>query len=178
MYISVISFGTNWWAQRSHDAGDPFCFRREDAYFNAAALMSGRRLHHSSVFPGQIRFNGKSGFDPEFPLRAIGKTFLCSAPRHFGGKMHLLFERRAGERKPDAYLVTLKSAEHGAIEFAQPGWKSAGVRPVSISLRGERYEAMLVLGPEDWVESDLGRWQVDGDQWRVRRNGDSEGGRK
>ena len=62
---------------------------------------------------------------------------------------------------PDGYLVTLKSAEHGAIQFAKPGWKSAGVQPISISLRGEKYEAMLLLGGGDWVESDLGRWQVD-----------------
>ena len=84
-------------------------------------LMSGRRLHHSAIFPGQIRFNAKSGFDPEFPLRALGKTFLCSGPRQFAGKMHLLFERRAQEMTPDAYLVTLKSAEHGAIQFAKSG---------------------------------------------------------
>ena len=79
MHIRVISFGTNWWAMRSNDVNDPFCFRRKAAYFNAAGLMSGRRLHHSAIFPGQIRFNAKSGFDPEFPLRAVGRTFLCSA---------------------------------------------------------------------------------------------------
>jgi len=62
---------------------------------------------------------------------------------------------------PDAYLVTLRDAEHGAIQFAQPGWKSAGVHPISISLRGQRYEAMLLFGERDWVESDLGRWEID-----------------
>jgi hypothetical protein len=71
---------------------------------------------------------------------------------------------------PDVYLVTLKSAEHGAIQFAKPGWKSAGVRPISISLRGERYEAMLLFGSEDWVESDLGRWLVDQSGCRIRLN--------
>jgi hypothetical protein len=175
MYVRVISFGTNWWAMRSRDVSDPYCFRREAAYFNAAALMSGSRLHHSAIFPGQIRFNAKSGFDPEFPLRAVGKTFLCSLPRQFAGKMHLLFERRASEITPDVCLVTLRSAEHGAIQFAKPGWKSAGVRPVSISLRGERYEAMLLFGAGDWVESDLGRWQIDQGQSRMRLNDDSQG---
>ena len=175
MYVRVISFGTNWWAMRSQDTRDPLCFRRRAAYFNAAALMSGRRLHHSAIFPGQIRFNGKSGFDPEFPLRAIGKTFLCSAPRQFAGKMHLLFERRAGEMMPDAHLVTLNSAEHGAIQFAKPGWKSTGAKPISISLRGQRYEAMLLFEIGDWVESDLGRWQVDQAECRIRLKEVSEG---
>jgi len=175
MYVRVVSFGTNWWTMNSHDTSDPYCFRRRAAWFNAAALMSGRRLHHSAIFPGQVRFNSKSGFDPEFPLRAVGKTFLCSEPRQFAGKVHLLFERRSIERTPDAYLVTLKSTEHGAIQFAKPGWKSAGVRPISISLRGEKYEAMLLFGSGDWVESDLGRCLVDQSGCRIRLNVVREG---
>jgi hypothetical protein len=154
----------------SRDTNDPFCFRRRAAWFNAAALMSGRRLRHCAVFPGQLRFNAHSGFDPEFPLRAVGKTYLCSEPSQFGGKTHLLFKRRTPETVPDAYLVTLKSAEHGAIQFAKPGWKSAGVRPISISLRGDKYEAMLLFGSGDWVESDLGRWLVDQSGCRIRLN--------
>jgi hypothetical protein len=71
---------------------------------------------------------------------------------------------------PDAYLVTLKSTEHGAIPFSKPGWKSAGVRPISISLHGEKYEAMLLFGNGDWVESDLGRWFVDQSGCRIRLN--------
>jgi hypothetical protein len=175
MYVRVISFGTNWWAMHSCDTGDPYCFRRRAAWFNAAALMSGRRLHHSAIFPGRIRFNSNSGFDPEFPLRAIGKVFQCSPPRQFAGKMHLLIERRASETMPDAYLVTLRSSEHGAIQFGKPGWKSAGVSPISISLRGPRYEAMLLFGDQDWVESDLGRWQVDQRQCRIRLSDVVEG---
>jgi hypothetical protein len=159
----------------SHETSDPFCFRRRAAWFNAAALMSGRRLHHSAIFPGQVRFNSTSGFDPEFPLRAIGRTFQCSGPQQFAGKMHLLFERRSTEMVPDAYLVTLKSSEHGAIQFAKPGWKSVGVRPISISLRGEKYEAMLLFGNGGWVGSDLGRWQVDPSQCRIRLNVVHEG---
>jgi hypothetical protein len=175
MYVRVISFGTNWWAMHSCDTGDPYCFRRRAAWFNAAALMSGRRLHHSAIFPGQVRFNSKSGFDPEFPLRAIGKIFQCSPPRQFAGKMHLLIERRTSETMPDAYLVTLRSSEHGAIQFGKPGWKSAGVSPISISLRGPRYEAMLLFGDQDWVASDLGRWQVDQSQCRIRLSDVVEG---
>jgi hypothetical protein len=160
MYIRVISFGTNWWAMRSTDTDDPLCFRRRAAYFNAAALMSGRRLRHSAICPGQVRFNTKSGFDPEFPNRSIGKTFVCSGPTQFGGRTHLLFVRMERATPPDAYLVTLNSADHGSIKFDERGWRSPGVIPVSISLRGPRYEAMLLMGASDWVESELGRWSV------------------
>jgi hypothetical protein len=161
VYIRVISFGTNWWAMRSTDMSDPLCFRRRAAYFNAAALMCGRRLRHSAVFPGQVRFNTKSGFDPEFPGRAIGKTFLCSGPNQCGGRTHLLVERIEKTTHPDAYLVTLNSADHGSIQFDERGWRSSGVLPVSISLRGSKYEAMLLMGAADWVRADLGIWQMD-----------------
>jgi len=161
MRVRVISFGTNWWAMRSTDSSDPYCFERRAAYFNAAALMCGKRLRHSAAYPGQIRFNAKSGFDPEFPSRAIGRTFLCSGPNHIAGRVHLLFAQMAAGTLPDAYLVTLNSVDHGAIRFDIPGWRSSGVQPISISLRGPRYEAMLLIGAVDWVRSELGQWKID-----------------
>jgi hypothetical protein len=41
------------------------------------------------------------------------------------------------------------------------------VQPISISLRGPRYEAMLLMGAADWVRSELGRWTVDGSGTRL-----------
>ena len=165
MRVRVISFGTNWWAMHSDDESDPFRFRRNAAYFNAASLMSGRRLRHCAVYPGQIRFNANSGFDPEFPGRAIGRTFLCSGPQQMAGRVHLLFVQLLMETAPDAYLVTMNLLEHGSIRFDKPGWRSSGVQPISISLRGARFEAMLLMGINEWVSSDCGRWGVD-----ARRN--------
>jgi hypothetical protein len=160
MYVRVISFASNWWMMHPSNTDDPYCFRRRVAYFNAAALKSGRRLHHSAIYPGQIRFNTQSGFDPEFPSRAIGKTFLCSGPNQFAGKVHLLFQRLVTDAPPERYLVALNSVEHGMVRFRQPGWMSSGVTPISISMRGPRFEAMLLLRTNDWIESDLGRWYV------------------
>ncbi len=161
MYVRIINFGTNWWAMRSSDTNEPLCFKRGAAYFNAAALMSGRRLRHSAIYSGQIRFNANSGFDPEFPNRAVGKTFLCSALRRIEGRSHLLFSRPALAATPEAYLATFNFLDHGLIQFDQPDWRSAGVRPISVSMRVPRYEAMLLMGQEDWVQSELGRWQID-----------------
>jgi hypothetical protein len=42
-----------------------------------------------------------------------------------------------------------------------------GVLPISISLRAPRYEAMLLIGEKDWIETDLGRWQVDPSKCRL-----------
>lgn len=167
MQVRVISFGSNWWAMHSSDRSDPCCFRRRAAYFNAAALMCGRRLHHSAIYPGQIRFNAESGFDPEFPSRALGKTFLCSGPNLLAGKIHLLFQQLVGTMQPEAFLVTLNSVDHGQIRFRRPGWMSSGVQPISISMRGQRFEAMLLIRLGDWVQSDLGRWHVGADGNRL-----------
>lgn len=167
MYVRVISFGTNWWSMRSSDIKDPLCFKRRAAYFNAAALLFGRRLRHSAIYPGQIRFNATSGYDPEFTKRAIGKTFFCSGPRHLEGRSHLLFARPASNATPEAYLATLNLLDHGSIQFDEPGWRSSGVRPISISLRAPRYEAMLLMGKQDWVETALGRWQIDPSNCRL-----------
>ena len=161
MRVRIINFGTNWWAMRSDETSDPLCFVRKAAYFNATALKSGRRLRHSAIFRGQVRFNSKSGFNPEFRSRAIGKTFVSPGPKQFEGRVHLLFERNVTTAQPDAYLVTLNSAEHGSIRFDKPGWRSSGVQPISISLRGPRYEAMVLMGATDWVWSELGKWIVD-----------------
>ena len=176
MRVRVISFGTNWWTMRSSDATDPYCFRRRVAHFNAAALMCGRRLHHSAIWPGQIRFNANSGFDPQFLVRAIGRTFLCSGPKKIAGRVHLLFTRPVIEELPDAYLVTLNSAQHGAICFNQPGWRSSGVQPISISLRGSRFEAMLLMGAGDWVAGELGRWTIEATSNRLFLSENGEGG--
>ncbi len=161
MRVRVVNFGTNWWSMHSGDANDPYCFVCRAAHFNAAALKSGRRLHHSAIFPGQVRFNSRSGCNPEFRSRAVGMTGFSPGPMQFDGRAQLLLERKAEKSVPDAYLVTMNSADHGFIRFKEAGWRSSGVQPISISLRRQRYEAMLLIGPEDWVQSELGRWHID-----------------
>jgi hypothetical protein len=174
MYIRIISFGTNWWTMHSPNSADTLRYRRKVAYFNAAALMSGRRLHHSALLLGQIRFNCKSGFDPEFPTRSLGKVFLCSEPRKFEEKVHLLVERPARGMRPDAFLVTINSEQHGSVDFHSLAWKSPSARALSIARRANRYEAMLLLQKDDWVESDLGRWRVDPTAGRLELAGGTE----
>ena len=85
MHVRVVSFGSNWWEMHSRALNDPLCFRRKAAWFNSAALRCGRRIRYFAAYPGQIRFNLTSGFNPEFPARALGRTFLCSGPNQYGG---------------------------------------------------------------------------------------------
>jgi hypothetical protein len=160
MRVRVVSFGTNWWAMHSRDLDDPYCFRRRAAWFNSTGIQCGRRLRLCWVFPGQIRFNQTSGFEPEFPFRSVGRTFLCLGPNHLDGRTHLLFSHLMSDSASDYYLVTLNDGAHGRVSFRSPTWKSAGVQPISVSLRGPRYEAMLLMGAEDSIHTELGRWSV------------------
>ena len=88
----------------SREVEDPLCFVRKAAYFNAAALRFGRRLHHSTSFPGQIRFNSKSGFNPEFRSRAIGKTFVSPGPKQVPRTKASRQDQSKSTGKPISYL--------------------------------------------------------------------------
>jgi len=175
--VRVISFGTNWWAAHSDDVSDPFCFRRRVAWFNSAGLKYGRRLRLCWVYPGHIRFNQNSGFHPEYPQRSVGKTFLCSGPNNLRGRTHLLFSRVVDSCVPDRYLITVNETSTGRISFASPAWRSSSVQPISVSLRGSRYEAMALMSAGDWIETDLGRWIISADGRRLELETCMEGAR-
>ena len=160
MYVRIISLGSNWWAAHSANRSDPYCFRRSAAWFNSASLRYGRRLRFCWIHPGQVRFNQRSGFHPEFAHRAIGRTFPSNGPRLFGGRTHLLFSQPANHCTPDGYLIAINETLHGWIDFNLSDWKSAGVQAISISSKGPRYEAVLLMSAGDWVASDVGRWMI------------------
>jgi hypothetical protein len=148
----MISFGSNWWAGRSPG--------RQPAWFNSAGLSHGRRIDHNWIWVGQVRFNRSSGFHPEFRMRAIGSTFACDIPKIHEGKTHLLVTQKCSNTEPDEYLVTVMDGIHGQIFFDSPDWSSPGVQPISISRRGSRFEAMLLVQRDAWIKSDLGTWQI------------------
>jgi len=161
MWIRLISFGANWWSTHSQDLADPFCFRRRAAWFNSAGLMYGRRLRLCWVFPGQIRFNSNSGFDPEYPCRALRRAFESAGATRMNGRTHLLLTHAAKHSQhADRFLVTLKPDLYGEIDFTSRSWKSENAQPISVSLRGLRYEAMLLLGHDDWIRTNLGFWAI------------------
>lgn len=167
MRIRVVGFGTNWWRVHPADLEDPFCFRRRAAWFNSAGLRSGRRLRLCWVYPGQVRFNQNSGFDPEYPMRSVGKTFLSKGPATKQGRTHLLLSHVThNDAIPDRYLVTVRAQDHGHISFASRHWMSQGTKPISVSLRGSCFEAMLLLGEKDWIRTDLGTWAISQDGHR------------
>jgi hypothetical protein len=163
--VRIISIGTNWWSAHPQDVTDPFCFRRNAAWFNSAGLRYGNRLRLCWVYPGQVRFNQSSGFHPEFPNRILGRSFECNEPNQLAGRTHLLVTRNLGhEEQADLSLVTFTERLCGPIRFSRPGWKSAAVQLISASLRRDRYEVIALMGAADWVESSVGRWMLSADR--------------
>jgi hypothetical protein len=81
--------------------------------------------------------------------------------------MHLLVRLPANKNSPDRFLVTLNERAHGYISFATSAWRSDGVQPISVSVRGARYESMVLMSATDWIETDLGRWILSADGRRI-----------
>jgi hypothetical protein len=167
MRVRIIGLGTNWWAAHSRDLNDPFCYRRNAAWFNSAGLMYGRRLRMCWAFAGQIRFNLTSSFDPDRPQRSIGKTFECSGPNLFDGRMHLLVRLPPTKTLPIAFLSRSTSVRMGTYRSQPAHGDRDGVQPISVSVRGARYESMVLMSATDWIETDLGRWILSADGRRI-----------
>lgn len=172
MRVRIISLGSNWWSARPSDVTDPFCFRRNAAWFNSAGLKYGNRLRLCWVYPGHVRFNRSSGFNPDSPSRVLGGLFECTGPNRMNGRMHLLVSRLLDSGlQPDRYLVTLTERICGPVRFNRAGWKSDGVQLISVSQRRNRYELIALLGENDWIESNIGLWWLSRDCKRMELSG-------
>lgn len=168
MRVRIIGLGSNWWSAHSSDVADPLCFRRNVAWFNSAGLKYGNRLRLCWAYPGQVRFNSTSGFNPEFAQRCMGKIVECSGPTRMHGRMHLLASRFLDSSvEPEAHLVSLTERLCGPIRFNGPHWNGGGVQLISVSLRGNRYEVMALMRKGSWIESAIGRWSLSLDQRRL-----------
>jgi hypothetical protein len=121
---------------------------------------------------GHIRFHSVSGLDPNYPFRILNHVFECAEPCIWKGQNKLLFKRRLPTLKPpDMYLVVLQPEQTGRIRVGTEGWRSEDIWVISLSEDGERQEAMLLMPPDSWVRSDLGKFALEPDRsvpWRAR----------
>ncbi len=161
MLVKVLNFGTNWWARFGRDAQDPCRFSRHAAYYNSTGVQCGGKVRRHWIVSGLLRFNGVGDFNPNFPDRAIGKTFICADLTHAFGGNRLLFQNKAPESAvPEGYLVVISSGVHGRIDFASSVWKSVLSQVIAASQLREVQEAMLLMRPGDWVQTSTGFWQL------------------
>jgi len=161
MLIKVLGFGSNWWARFGRDPQDRYRYTRHAAYFNSAGVRCGSKIRRHWIIPGLIRFNGVGDFNPQFPNRAVGKTFECTDLNFALGGNRVLFTRRVAQPgPPDCFLLVVSSDRFGGFDFEDAVWKSESVTPIAVSHLRDKQEAMLLMKAGDWVRSALGVWQL------------------
>jgi len=161
MLVKLLHFGCNWWARFGSDPGDPDRYTRHAAYYNSTGIRRGGKTRRCWIVPGLVRFNGVGDFNPHFPQRSLGHTFVAAeCDSLFGGNRLLLGKRAAGGAAPDRYLVVISSELHGRLDFLFSGWKSPHAQVIAASQRDQAQEAMLLMKPGDWVRSNCGFWRL------------------
>lgn len=157
MLVGVTSFGSVWRRRIGKNPGDPERFSRA-AYFNTTGVMTADRVVRHRKIVGHARFNGVGGFNPFYPERSVGAVFECDEPSVWHGQNKVFFGRRLDHRElPDYFLVAIRSAEFGWMDVGAAGWKSDGVWLISFSEWHDRQEALLLVPPDGWVQTTLGR---------------------
>jgi hypothetical protein len=166
MRVGIISFGSVWRRRFGRDAADPERFRRA-AYFNTSGVVvNGRMVHHRKI-AGHVRFNGVGGFNPHYPQRMIGSIFECDGPCIWNGQNKVFFGRRLDyPERPDCFLVAIRSAEFGLVSVGANGWKSDDAWLISFSEWRGRQELLMLLPPDGWVQTELGRAALSPDSLR------------
>jgi hypothetical protein len=111
-----------------------------------------------------VRFNGTSGFDPNYPSRSIRQVFECADPCIWKMQNKLLFERvLQPPTNPDLYLVVARSEQTGRLDVGYAGWRSGNTCVISFSEDGEQQETMLLMAAGSWLRSRLGMLVVEPD---------------
>jgi hypothetical protein len=113
-------------------------------------------MRHRKI-AGHLRLDGVSGFNPNYPNRAIGKVFECTEPCVWQGQNKILFRRMLRTvAKPDYFLVVTRSAEVGRLDLTAGDWKSDNSLLLSFSERDRQQEAMLLVPERGLLRSELG----------------------
>lgn len=161
MLVTILKFGSSWWARFGRDPYDRHRFTCHAAYFNSTGIPRGDKVTCHWIIPGLIRFNGVGDFNPHFPSRSVGVTYECADLVFALGGNRLLFRRKvAGSLRPNYFLTVLSADELGAFDCLSPDWKADSVQVIAVSQWRARQEAMLLMKPLDWVRTRLGLWQL------------------
>ncbi len=158
--VQIVSFGSAWWVRPGSDVRDPERYARHAAYFNAAGIEAGTKIHTDGPVHGVMRFNATSGLNPHRTFDNVGLIFCCTTIERYRNTNRLLALRRLpNDTKPTHYLVRLHSLLHGTVSLNRH-WSSQDVHIVSISRYRGRQELLLLLTDESVLFTSLGEWTL------------------
>jgi hypothetical protein len=119
-------------------------------------MVNGRLVRRRKI-AGHVRLDGVSGFNPNYPSRAIGKMFECAEPCVWKGQNKVLFRRllRTATR-PDCFLVVTRSDEVGRLDLTASEFKSDDSLLISLSECYDQQEALLLMPAYGFLRTALG----------------------
>lgn len=136
--------------------GDRFA---QPVYYNTTGVVVKGRVCQRPQICGYARFDAIGGFNPRCPRRMIDRVFECAEPSVWMGCNKLLFRRLLGAGvRPDRFLVVATSELMGHVSVGTENWKSPDAWLLSFSESAGNQEVMLLMGLQDWIRSDLGRF--------------------
>ena len=171
MLVGVTGFGSVW---RHRLAKQPDQSRRFvlPVYYNTTGIVVNGRVRQRPKVCGYARFDSVGGFDPNRPSGMIHRVFECADPCLWTGCNKLLFRRILRAREaPDYYLVLARSGTNGNLQIGKEGWRSPDSWLLSFSEGAGQQEAMLLLPPGGWMQTDVGRFALhipEQQPWKAR----------
>lgn len=161
MVVAIQGFGSAWERRLGKDPSDLERFARA-AYYNTTAVPVNGKLRYRWRVGGKVRFNSASGFNPNYPTRALGRAFECAAPVERNGWSQILFERVLPRNaQPEMYLFAVSTERVGYIDAHSVCWKGDSVQLVSFSEDHQQQELLLLMPAYSWVRGELGTFFVE-----------------
>lgn len=156
MLVGVTGFGSVWRCRIREDGSDRRRFGHASYFNTTGVVVDGRLIRHRRI-AGHVRLDGVSGFNPNYPRRAIGKVFECAEPCVWKGQNKVLFRRllRTAAR-PDCFLVVTRPDEVGRLDLTASDWKSDESLLISFSESHGQQEALLLMPAYGFVRTELG----------------------
>jgi hypothetical protein len=157
MLVGITSFGSVWRRRFRTSSDDSQRFRRA-AYFNTTGVaVNGEIVRHRKI-AGHVRFNGVGGFNPYYPQRVLGSVFQCDEPAIWNRQNKVFCVRKLDHpERPDYFLVAVRSAEFGSVRVGTESWKSDDTYLISFSEWRDTQELLMLMSPNGWVRTQLGR---------------------
>jgi hypothetical protein len=159
--VALTGLGSIWRHRVAKDETRGRLFAHS-VYYNTTGVLVNGHLRTRPRIVGHLRFNGVSGLDPNYPSRAVHRTFDCAEPCIWKGQNKLLFERVIEPRtSPDLYLVVARSGNIGMLDVGSAAWRSSNSWVISFSEDGEQQEVMLLMAADSWIRTQLGMFVVE-----------------
>ena len=156
--VAITGFGSVWRHRLARQRETAYHFTQA-VYFNTTGVVVNGNVRQRSKICGYARFDVAGGFDPHHLLRMTHRVFECAEPSVWKEWNRLQFRRllHPGEQA-DRYLVIARSDLIGRFQIGDQRWRSPESWILSFSENSDQQEAMLLIGPQGWIESDLGRF--------------------